>query len=130
MRPITVLIKSTCSGNEIAMAAAATPEAKRIAVPMEALPFPAAIVRSNLSILRTRIQKLYNPNKEPRINPAKIRGNPVNAHPRTNNASKKKSTLFCLLWISWSVCIVSRSPEFLFWDRVELVHLPMNRPCK
>ena len=36
IRPITVLTKSNCSGSEIAIAAAATPDAKRIAVPSDA----------------------------------------------------------------------------------------------
>ncbi len=108
--PITALIRSNCSGIAVAIAATAIPDAKRIAVPSDMRFFPSVTARSNCSNLRTSIQKLYSPNKEPKISPANTVCHSVNAHPSTKKASKKKRALLCLLWISCNVCITVLSP--------------------
>ena len=117
-KPMTVLIRSNCSGTAVAIAAAAIPDAKRHTVPSDPRFLPVAMACSSCSCRRTSIQKLYNPNKEPNISPAKTVFHSVNIQPRTNNASKKKRALRCLLWISCNdCCILVDSPVsyFNFW---------------
>ncbi len=79
----------------MAIATAAIPEPKRKAVPKDDAFLPSLTERSNLSIRRTKIQKLYVPKNAPKPSPAKMLAYGVKAHPSTQSASKKNNTFFC-----------------------------------
>lgn len=80
----------------MAIATAAIPDPKRKAEPRDTAFLPSLMERSNLSILRTRIQKLYVPKQAPTATPAKTVGYEVNPHPNAQRASKKNNAFFCI----------------------------------
>ena len=95
IRPMTVLIKWKYCGNDIAIATAATPDPKRNAVPIDATFVPSLMERSNFSIRRTNIQKLYVPKNAPKAIPANIDSYGENPQPKAQRASKKRYAFFC-----------------------------------
>ena len=102
---MTVLIKWKYCGNEIAIATAATPDPNRKAVPIDGAFVPSLMERSNFSILRSKIQKLYVPKNAPIAIPANTVWYAVNPQPKAQRASKKNNALFCIakMWCKSSI---------------------------